>query len=263
MEDREQNMFQRVLHFFCREGAMKTIIIALIAAALFTSTASAAGGETMKIKYLGHAAFEVTTAAGKKLVFDPYTAGAFGTLGCEPIRGDFDIAITSHDHEDHTCKEVLARSKKTITKPGKASYEGIAIESFATFHDDAKGAKRGKNLVTVVEADGIRLAHLGDLGHAITAKDFPMLKGIDVLFIPVGGYFTIDAAAAAAIVKELGPKIVIPMHYKVPKIDFPIAPVDDFTKLMETVKKQNSSVIELTKETLPAKTTVVVLEPAN
>ena len=265
MENREQSLFQRVLRFFCREALMnvKSTFAAVLAAAIFASGTSFAGESAMKLKYLGHAAFELTTAAGAKIVFDPYTAGAFETLACDTIRGDFDIAITSHDHADHTCTEVLARSKNKVTKAGKATFGDITVESFATFHDDAKGTKRGANLVSIVEVDGFRVAHLGDLGHPITAKELPKLAGVDVMMIPVGGHFTIGAAEAASIVKAFAPKIAIPMHYKTPKVDFPIGPVDAFTKLMETVEKAGASEIVLTKGKLPAKTTVVVLDPAN
>ena len=217
----------------------------------------------MIIKYLGHAAFELTLESGKRIVFDPYTAGAFGTLDFEPIKGEYDAAVVSHDHEDHSSKDVLKRSKKIVNKVGRVETGGVAIESVATFHDDAKGAKRGKNLVSVVEAEGLRVAHLGDLGHAIAAKDFPLLKAVDVMMIPVGGHFTIDASTAAEVARALQPKIVIPMHYQTPKVDFPITPVENFTKLMDNVESAGASEIEVTKETLPLKMKVVVLEAAN
>ena len=217
----------------------------------------------MKIKYLGHAAFELALENGTKLVFDPYKAGAFGTLTYEAITGSFDIAIVSHDHDDHTDPAILSRARKAVWKAGKVTIDGIAIESVPTFHDDRKGGARGKNLISIVEAEGLRVAHMGDLGHFVSAKDYPMLAGLDVLMIPVGGHFTIDAATAARIVKELSPKIAIPMHYKTPKADFPITPVEDFTKLMDNVEKRGSSEIDVTKATLPAKPKVVVLEHAN
>lgn len=242
-----------------RIAAITPFLLAAIVSSVYGE-----GGNAMKIKYLGHAAFEVTTPAGKKLVFDPYEAGAFGTLRYGKITGDFDIAVVSHDHADHTSKEVLSKCKEKITKVGNTSLNGIKIESFATFHDDTQGSKRGKNLVTVVEADGFRIAHLGDLGHMIEAEKFPSLHNLDVMMIPVGGYFTIDAATAAEIVKAFAPKIVIPMHYKTKKVDFPITSVEEFTKLMgKSVKFEGKSEIEITKKSLPTGTAVVVLEPAN
>jgi len=221
------------------------------------------GGEIMRIKYLGHSAFELSLESGKRIVFDPYTAGAFGTLRCSAITGDFDLAVVSHDHEDHTCRGVLARSRHVVNEAGSVTAEGVKIESIATFHDERKGAERGKNLVSIVEAEGLRVAHLGDLGHMVAAKDSPALAGLDVMMIPVGGYFTIDAATAAKIANDLAPKIVIPMHYRTPKVDFPITPVESFTKLMSAVETPGTSEITVTKEALPARTKVVVLVPAN
>ncbi|MGD1047936.1 MAG: MBL fold metallo-hydrolase [Candidatus Krumholzibacteriaceae bacterium] len=218
----------------------------------------------MKITYLGHSAFQLILANGTRIVFDPYTAGAFGGgLGVGPITGDFDVAVVSHDHEDHTSRDVLKRSKHVVAKAGRVDVAGVAVESVATFHDEAKGAKRGKNLVSVVEAEGLRVAHFGDLGHAVGSKDHPMLVGLDVIMIPVGGFFTIDAGTAAKIAKDLQPKIVIPMHYKTEKNDFPITPVENFTKLMDNVENVGASEIEVTKGTLPVKMKVVVLQPAN
>jgi L-ascorbate metabolism protein UlaG (beta-lactamase superfamily) len=218
----------------------------------------------MKITYLGHAAFELTLESGTKVVFDPYTSGAFGgSLAYGPIAGQFDVAVVSHDHDDHACKGVLSRAKNVVNKAGRHSVGDMVIESVATFHDETKGSQRGKNLISVVEADGLRIAHLGDIGHAITAKEYPLLGGVDVMMIPVGGHFTIDASTAARIVKAFGPKIVIPMHYRTAKVDFPITPVENFTRLMDNVEQAGSSEIVVTKLSLPAKLKVVVLQAAN
>ena len=217
----------------------------------------------MKIKYLGHAAFEIELVNGARFVIDPYTEGAFGTLKYAPIEGNFDVAIVSHSHEDHVSRDVLSHSMKIINTAGKVTLGDVTIESLMTYHDAAKGSARGKNLISVVEVEGLRVAHLGDLGHRIAPKDFPMLMWLDVLMIPVGGHFTIDAVAAAALAKSFEPKIVIPMHYLTPKVDFPITRVEVFTKLMDTVEVADGSEIEVTKATLPKKMKVVVLQPAN
>ena len=218
----------------------------------------------MKIKYFGHAAFELAFESGTKIVLDPYQSGSFGgAIACGPIKGGFDAAVVSHDHDDHACKGVLSRSKLVIKTAGRHEVAGVIVESAAAFHDDTKGSQRGKNLMSVIEADGLRIAHLGDLGHSIGAKEYPQLEGVDVMMIPVGGHFTIDAETAARVVKAFAPRIVIPMHYKTESVDFPIAPVEHFTKLMDTVEEAGSSEIVVTKATLPAKLTVVVMEAAN
>ncbi len=217
----------------------------------------------MRITYLGHAAFTVTLEDGRSIVFDPYESGAYnGALGYGPITGTFDIAVVSHDHADHCCKEVTSKAKRIVKSAGEHEIEGITITSIPTFHDESRGSERGANLISVIEAEGMRVAHLGDLGHPIPAKDAQALKGVDVVLVPVGGHFTIDAEAAADVVEAIGPKLVIPMHFKTPKIDFPIQPVEKFAGLFENVEHVHDSEMTITKDTLPAERTVVVLDPA-
>ncbi len=218
----------------------------------------------MKLRYLGHSAFELALGDGKKIIFDPYEPGSYnGALGYGKIEGKYDLAIVSHDHADHRCEEVLARAGKIVDKAGEVKLDGgITVISIPTFHDDSGGSERGVNLVSIVKAEGIRVVHFGDLGHAVTAEEYPQLMGAEVLLIPVGGFFTIDAETAAAVVESIGPKLVIPMHFKTEKVGFPIAPVDDFTKLSGGFEFAGSSEIELTGETLSGPRRVVILDPA-
>ena len=217
----------------------------------------------MKLRYLGHAAFEIVSEGGATVVFDPYEPGAYdGALRYGPISGRYDLAVVSHDHADHSDPDVTARAGNVVDGPGTFDFEGIRVVSRPTFHDESGGSERGKNLVSVVELDGMRIAHLGDLGHALGAEELAALQAVDVLLIPVGGYFTIDAAAAAGLVGEVKPGIVIPMHFKTGKVDFPIATVDEFTGLMENVETVGGSELTVTKEEVPGTTKVVVLESA-
>jgi L-ascorbate metabolism protein UlaG (beta-lactamase superfamily) len=217
----------------------------------------------MRITYLGHAAFAVTLEDGRSIVFDPYESGAYdGALGYGPITGTFDIAVVSHDHADHCCDEVTSKAMRVVKSAGEHEIEGITITSIPTYHDESKGNERGANLISVVEAEGMRVAHLGDLGHPISADDTRALGSVDVVLVPVGGHFTIDAETAAAVVEAIGPKIVIPMHFKTPKIGFPIQPVEKFAGLFKNVEHAHGSEVDITKDTLPAERTVVVLDPA-
>ncbi len=217
----------------------------------------------MKVRYLGHAAFELVSDGGSSIVFDPYESGSYdGALAYGPISGRYDIAVVSHDHADHRDPDVTARAKHVVDGPGDFEFEGIRVVARPTFHDESKGKERGKNLVSVVELDGMRIAHLGDLGHALGKEDLDALDRVDVLFVPVGGHFTIDAGAAAALIGEIGPGIAIPMHFKTEKVGFPIAPVDEFTGLMDNVETTGGSELTVTKQDLPEATKVVVLEPA-
>jgi L-ascorbate metabolism protein UlaG (beta-lactamase superfamily) len=217
----------------------------------------------MKLRYLGHAAFELVSEGGTKVIFDPYESGAYdGALQYGPISGRYDLAVVSHDHADHRDPGVTSRSANVVDGPGTFDFEGIRVISRSTFHDESEGSERGGNLVSVVELDGMRIAHLGDLGHTLGREELAALRAVDVLLLPVGGHFTIDAATAAGLVGEIEPGIVIPMHFKTEKVAFPIAPVDVFTELMENVEVKGGSELTVTKKDVPEATKVVVLEPA-
>lgn len=217
----------------------------------------------MKLRFLGHAAFEVTLADGKRIVFDPYESGSFGgALAYGPIEGEYDLAVVSHDHADHCCESVTSKARRVVDSAGEFDFEGIRIKTVPTFHDESKGSERGKNLISIIEAEDLRIAHLGDLGHPLSEVEERELEGIDVLLVPVGGYFTIDAETAARIVERLRPRMVVPMHFKTPKVDFPIEPVDRFVDLMDRVERAGGSEITLARETMPESGTVVLLDPA-
>lgn len=217
----------------------------------------------MKLRYLGHAAFELVSEGGVKVIFDPYEPGAYdGALQYGPISGRYNIAVVSHDHADHRDPGVTARAANVVDGPGTFDFEGIRVVSRPTFHDESGGSERGKNLVSVVELDGMRVAHLGDLGHQLETDELEALGSVDVLLIPVGGHFTIDAVSAAGLIGDIGPGIAIPMHFKTEKVAFPIASVDEFTDLMENVEVTGGSELTVTKKDVPEATKVVVLEPA-
>jgi L-ascorbate metabolism protein UlaG (beta-lactamase superfamily) len=217
----------------------------------------------MILRYLGHAAFELELKDGRRIVFDPYESGSYnGALGYGPITGDHDIAVVSHEHPDHYHKKIASKAGKVIKAPGMVDLDGLRITSIETFHDDSEGKDRGRNLVSIVEAEGLKIAHLGDLGHRLTSAHVTALKGVDVMLIPVGGFFTIDAAAAKRIVEDFRPRIVVPMHYKTGKCGFPIAPVDEFTMLMGEFEAPGSSELEVEAGSIPDGPRVVVLDPA-
>jgi L-ascorbate metabolism protein UlaG (beta-lactamase superfamily) len=217
----------------------------------------------MNVRYLGHAAFELTSENGTKVVFDPYQSGAYsGALAYGPIKGEYDVAVVSHDHADHCDKGVTSEAKNVVDSPGTFDFAGVRVTAEPTYHDESKGSERGANLVSVVEVDGVRIAHLGDLGHSLSDEELKTVKGVEVLFIPVGGHFTIDAETAARLIAAIGPNIVIPMHFKTDKVDFPISPVERFTSLMDNVEVAGASEITITKADIPDITKVIVLEPA-
>ncbi len=217
----------------------------------------------MKIKWYGHAAFLITSDQGVKIILDPYEPGAFGgQLSYGKIHDQADIALTSHDHADHNDTKSLPGSPQVVKGSGSKTIKGIPIKGVATYHDPSKGSERGTNTVFNLQVDGIQVCHLGDLGHVLTEKELNEIGPVDILIIPVGGYFTIDAKEATRVVDQMKPKVVIPMHFKTGKCGFPIAPVEEFLKGKTGVKRAGTSEVTFTKNSLPGQMEVVVLEHA-
>ncbi len=218
----------------------------------------------MQIRWYGHAAFRITTAPGVRIIIDPYESGGFdGAVSYAPITDPADIVLVSHDHGDHNYTAALAGTYTEVRKEGAYDIRGVRIRAIPTFHDTSQGSERGRNLIFVIEADGLRLVHLGDLGHLLDRDLLTQIGKTDVLMLPVGGYFTIDAEAATRIVNDIRPVIVIPMHFKTEKVGFPIAEIGEFTKGKERVRSIDGHDIEVTKESLPGKPEIVLLRHAR
>jgi L-ascorbate metabolism protein UlaG (beta-lactamase superfamily) len=215
----------------------------------------------MKIKYLGHASFLITSQDGKKIIIDPYTPGR--GLSYEPINESADIVTKSHDHLDHNNIKAVSGNPAVLVKPGAQTVKGIEIKAVSLFHDESKGSQRGTDLVFCFKIDGLNVCHLGDLGHQLSPEQISAIGPVDILFIPVGGFFTIDAKAASAVASSLNPKLVFPMHYRTAKADYPISPVDDFLKDKKNVRRLKTSEFEVTKETLPREVEIIVPQSAN
>lgn len=217
----------------------------------------------MKIKYYGHAAFQITTDGGIKIIIDPYQSGAFsGALAYGKITDEADVVLTSHDHDDHNYIGDIRGSFTKIGAAGEYETKGIRVRAVHTYHDQSKGSERGNNLIFAVEADGLTIIHAGDLGHVLDEETLSKIGGADVLLLPVGGFYTINAGEATKIMETMSPSITVPMHYKTAKCDFPIASVEDFTEGRVNVKKLSDAVLEITKATLPQQPEIVVLKHA-
>lgn len=217
----------------------------------------------MKIRWYGHAAFRILTADGTRIIIDPYEPGAFGgSLSYGKITDEADIVLTSHDHADHGHVRDIKGKFTRISKAGIHNVAKLKITAIPTFHDPSQGSERGANLLFLIEADGLRVVHAGDLGHVLGNDIVKMLDDIDVLLLPVGGFYTIDAQEATEVVNSLKPRIVIPMHFKTRKCDFPIASVEEFTKGKEDVQSVDGSELEVTKADLPAPTRIMLLKYA-
>jgi len=216
----------------------------------------------MRIRFLGHAAFFIT-AGGKKIVMDPYEPGGFGgAIGYGPLAEPADFVTVSHGHADHNYAQMVPGNPQVISQPGREQRGGVLFRALTTYHDANRGAERGGNVVWVIEAEGITLCHLGDLGHMLTAEDAVALGEVNVLLVPVGGTFTIDAKGATAVVNRLRPNIAVPMHYRTPKTKLNLAPVDSFLSGKTKVRQIAGSDLEVSADSLPEPTEIVVLQPA-
>jgi L-ascorbate metabolism protein UlaG (beta-lactamase superfamily) len=215
----------------------------------------------MIIKWLAHASFLITSQDGKKIITDPYNVG--DGLNYQPIVETADVVTRSHGHGDHNNTGAIKGNPVILSEAGSQAVKGIQFRTVAAFHDEAGGSKRGKMLIFCFKVDGLALCHLGDLGHQLSPQQIAEIGPVDLLFIPVGGYFTIDALEAAAAAGTLKPKLIFPMHYKTPRTGYPIAGVDVFLKDKKIVRRVDSSEIEINQANLPAESEIVVLKSAN
>ncbi|MFH1169080.1 MAG: MBL fold metallo-hydrolase [Chloroflexota bacterium] len=212
----------------------------------------------MKVKYLAHASFLITSDSGTRIITDPYTADERMRYG--EIHEAADIVTVSHDHFDHS-NVAAVRGKPQVVR-GTAQAEGIKFTAVAAHHDEAGGGKRGNDTIFCFEVDGVRVCHLGDLGHLLGDKQVSEIGRVDVLFIPVGGFYTIDAGAATRVCRQLRPRVIIPMHFKTERTSLPIAGVDEFLSGKNNVVHSDGSEASFKAGALPAETQIIVLKPA-
>jgi L-ascorbate metabolism protein UlaG (beta-lactamase superfamily) len=214
-----------------------------------------------KVQFMGQACFSIISGNRLKVITDPYTPS--NTINYAPINEGADIVTVSHGHSDHSNVAGIQGQPQVIRDVGVTYAKGIEIKGIATWHDDVKGIQRGANTVFVITIDGLKYCHLGDLGHRLSPEQLADIGKVDVVFIPVGGNFTIDAKMATEVCNDLKPKIIIPMHYKTSRVTLDLAPVNDFLKGKDNVRTLNASTFEVRAGELPSVMTIMVLEPAR
>ncbi len=214
----------------------------------------------MKIKWLGHACFLITSRDGLRVITDPYAVG--GGINYSPIKETADVVVVSHDHGDHSNVSTVQGKPEVVKGSGTKTAKGIQFKGIASCHDASQGTQRGLNTVFCFAIDNMKLCHLGDLGHVLDPEQINEIGAVDILFAPVGGFFTIDASVASQVCDQLKPKVIIPMHFKTPKCDYPIAGVEDFLGGKENVRRVGNSEADFERERLPAATEIVLLQPA-
>jgi len=215
----------------------------------------------MKVKYLGHAAFIITSRTGLKIITDPYATEP-GFLDYGEINESADIVTVSHGHHDHNNVAAVKGSPEVVSRAGRSVVKGIEFKGIASYHDEAGGSLRGGNIIFCFELDGVTVCHLGDLGHRLDDEQLKEIGSVDVLLIPVGGNYTIDAKVAAEVCDQLKPRVVIPMHYKTEKGIPGIAGVEGFLSGKANVSRPDLSQVEFKPGELPATGQITVLKPA-
>jgi L-ascorbate metabolism protein UlaG (beta-lactamase superfamily) len=185
----------------------------------------------MEIKYIAHSSFIIKTKTAT-VVTDPFHAD----IGFKFPKTPADVVLISHHHDDHDNIKGIEGEPIVFDWPGEYDCKGIAIRGIASYHDNEKGAKRGKNVMFKITAENMSILHCGDLGHSLDDKIIEEIGNIDILCIPVGGHYTIDSHVAMQITKQIEPSIVLPMHYQTPDLNPKIAanlkPVTDFISAM-------------------------------
>lgn len=216
----------------------------------------------MRIKYLGHSCFLFTSESNISVLIDPYKLGAYGgALNYSPISETADIVVISHEHEDHAEYQNLPNHPLVIRTSAQA--QGIGFDVISTYHDAEQGNRRGVNRVTCFEMDGIRVCHLGDLGHVLNSEQVQAVGKVDLLLIPVGGTFTLGPAEADQVVEQIQPAIVVPMHFKTARCAFPIETAEPFLAQKNPIRRSTVSEVILHKEDIPCERTFLYMPPAN
>jgi len=229
----------------------------------------------MQIIWKGQSFFQILIQKGKegviKIVIDPYDE----QIGLKPPTCEADILLITHSHFDHNNVKAVKGSPAKISEkfrraspflisgPGEYEIKDVFIQGISAFHDNAQGKERGENTIYTLESEGIKICHLGDLGQKeLTDEQLEKIGAIDILMIPVGGVYTISAKEAAKTISQIEPKIIIPMHYHIPKLKIKLEGLDKFLKIMGVKAPEVSKKLSISQRNLPTEgTKIIILKP--
>lgn len=199
----------------------------------------------MIVTWLGHSCFLLKDESGISILVDPFMEDEVGY----PLPSiEANIVMISHDHLDHNNVDAAGSCPDVIFGSGEFISQGLEIRGIESYHDDEMGRLRGENTIFCFELDSVKVCHLGDLGHILSSSQIREIGPVDLLFLPVGGRYTIDSKGANEVMRQLHPAVTVPMHYKTGALSFDLDPVDDFLKGKEKVTRQEA--LRLTGETL-------------
>jgi len=208
----------------------------------------------MKVTWLGHSCFLLQGEEGITILLDPFFEDSVG-YPLPKLKAD--MVMISHDHTDHNNASAGGSNSQVIFGPGEYSRLGLEIRGIRSFHDQKKGRLRGENTIFCFQLDGIRICHLGDLGHILSPSQISEIGPVDLLFLPVGGRYTIDSKGADEVMRQIHPALVVPMHYRTGGLGFELDGVDEFLKGKKEVSI--NEVLHLTKKDLAGEDRVAVL----
>ena len=215
----------------------------------------------MKIQWFGQACFSITSQTGLKLITDPYETGLSPRFLYAPVNESADIVTVSHSHGDHDNVSAVSVNHVIIRNAGVTTVKGLEIKGVMTFHDKVKGAELGTNIIFTFQMDGLRLAHLGDLGHPLSSEQIAELKGTDILFVPAGGGNPQDFQDIIALCHQLQPRLVIPMHFSTIHCLSQKYKAEDLVRLVPSTKIIDDNHFLFIKDNLPASTQMFILDP--
>lgn len=217
----------------------------------------------MNIIWHGQACFQIIAQPAKnsqvRIIIDPYSE----EIGLKLPKLEADIVLTTHSHHDHNNIKAIAGNPFLIEGPGEYEIKGIFTQGIPSWHDQEQGAKRGANTIYAIEAEAIRICHLGDFGQAeLSSEQLEKIGNVDILMLPVGGVYTIDAESAAKVMSQIEPKITIPMHYSLPKLKVKLEPLDKFLKIVGIKSVEPLSKLSIKKKDIPEEESkIIVLKP--
>lgn len=215
----------------------------------------------MQIQYYGYSCFKITTkpegrATDEITIFtDPFDK----SVGLRPPQGHADVVFISHDHPGHNNHEALKGDPVIIQTPGEFAVKGINALGINSFHDGKEGINLGRNTIYIFESEGLKICHMGDLGHMPTSKQWEHLTDIDILFIPVGAKKTIDGTQAAEIAKKIEPKVIIPMHFKIKGMNDDIDDEKNFCSQIGNCPDEKVNKIVIKEKEIAEKVNEVIL----
>lgn len=214
----------------------------------------------MQIKWYGQSCFQINAVVSKnnqiKIVIDPFSP----EIGLKVPSLEADLVLCTHNHYDHNNVKIVKGDPFLIDGPGEYEIKGVFIQGINSWHDNKQGEERGNNTIYIIEAEDLKICHMGDFGQdELNESQLEQIGEVDILMVPVGGTYTIDAKGALKVSSQIEPKIIIPMHYYLPKLKVKIDSVDKFLKAVGVGSLQPQDKLVVKKKDLSEEEAKIIL----